>query len=276
MLEMHQLSKHYGKVRAVDNVSMHIPEGQMVGIIGRSGAGKSTLLCLINRLVEPTRGKIRYQGKDITGLRGGDLLSWRSDCAMIFQGFNLVNRLSVISNVLAGRLNNNLGVLSLLKVFPAKDRAMAIKALDKLGMTDHAYSRADQLSGGQQQRVAIARALVQSPRLMLADEPIASLDPHNARLVMEALRAINREHNLTVLANLHTLDTARIYCDRILGMAGGKMVFDGTADDLTHEKLTEIYAGDLDEEGRPLIDESITSTSLDIPDHSSEDIAKAS
>jgi phosphonate transport system ATP-binding protein len=266
MLELVNLSKHYGDVRAVDDVSLTIPDGQMVGVIGRSGAGKSTLLCMLNRLVEPTAGVIRHRGRDITGLKGKDLLRWRAQCAMIFQQFNLVYRLSVLNNVLAGRLNDNRGLLSLCKICPAEDRALAIKALHRLGMADFALKRADQLSGGQQQRVAIARALVQSPLLILADEPIASLDPHNALLVMDALRIINQEHGLTVVANLHTLDTARAYCQRIVGMSQGRVVFDGRPEELTPEIVRHIYSGGQEtasNAGRE-VEEAITSTSLSL------------
>jgi phosphonate transport system ATP-binding protein len=266
MLKIVKLSKHYGSIHAVDEVSLDIPEGQMVGIIGRSGAGKSTLLSLLNRLVEPTSGALYFRSHEITGLKGKALLRWRSQCAMIFQQFNLVHRLSVLENVLAGRLNHNSGISSLLKIFPALDRARAIKALDRLGMADFAFQRADQLSGGQQQRVAIARALVQSPKIVLADEPIASLDPHNAKLVMEALRSINRDNGLTVIANLHTLDTARTYCERIVGMAQGKVVFDGGAHELTPGALYQIYGSltEADQDAEQAIDESITSTALNM------------
>ena len=158
---------------------------------------------------------------------GARVHDWRASAAMIFQQFNLVPRLDVLTNVLAGRLNQMPTARALLKLFTARERALAIRALDRLGIADLALNRADTLSGGQQQRVAIARALMQEPRILLADEPIASLDPMNARLVMDALRDINRHDGITVLCNLHTLDTARAYCDRIVGMAQGRIVFDG-------------------------------------------------
>jgi phosphonate transport system ATP-binding protein len=263
VLRIINISKKYDEVCAVDKVSLEIPDHQMVGIIGRSGAGKSTLLSLINRLVEPDSGEVIYKHQEITKLKGKALLRWRAQCAMIFQQFNLVNRISVIDNVLTGRLNYNQGPASLLKIFPAVDRALAIKALDRLGMADFAFQRADQLSGGQQQRVAIAKALVQSPRMVLADEPIASLDPHNAKLVMEALYSINKDNGLTVIANLHTLDTAKKYCDRIIGMVQGKVVFDGTTDELTPEILIEIYGSSADpEQDGGQIDKNETSVSL--------------
>ena len=259
MLEIQSLEKRFGDVVAVDQVSLKIPDGQMVGIIGRSGAGKSTLLRLINRLAEPTGGQILFAGDDVSALRGRELMAWRARCAMIFQQFNLVNRLDVITNVLLGRLNYHGFATAMLKRFTPAERAFAIRALDRLDMAQAALQRADTLSGGQQQRVAIARALMQEPRILLADEPIASLDPRNATVVMDALRAINREEGITVVCNLHTLDTARSYCDRIVGMAAGAVVFDGTPDQLSAEAARSIYGVDgLDE----ALSESVTSTSI--------------
>jgi len=241
MLQLSGVVKNFGHVRAVDHVSLSIPEGQMVGIIGRSGAGKSTLLRLINRLIEPTGGRVLFEGRDIGLLKGISLNEWRAKCAMIFQHFNLVERLNVITNVLIGRLLYHGTMRTLMKWFPAPDKTFAIKALERLDMAQHALQRADTLSGGQKQRVAIAKALVQEPRIVLADEPIASLDPGNATKVMEALEDINRDYGITVVCNLHTLNTARIYCERIIGMSEGRVVFDGPPDRLTVEKASEIY-----------------------------------
>lgn len=241
MLEIRSLTKEFGGRRAVESVSLSIPQGQMVGIIGRSGAGKSTLLRMLNRLAEPSDGSILAQGRDVTQLKGRELRAWRRECAMIFQQFNLVDRLDVITNVLIGRLNYHATLPAMFKRFSAAERAMAIKALDRLDMAQTALQRAGTLSGGQQQRVAIARALVQEPRILLADEPIASLDPRNAGVVMDALRRINREDRITVICNLHTLDTARTYCDRIVALAKGKVVFDGLPADLTDAKAAEVY-----------------------------------
>ena len=263
MLQIQNLTKAFGATRAVDGVSLAIPQGQMVGIIGRSGAGKSTLLRLVNRLLEPSAGSILCDGTDVTALKGRALLAWRADCAMIFQQFNLVNRLDVLTNVLVGRINRHGPFSSLAKHFTAAERALAIAALDRLDLADQALQRADTLSGGQQQRVAIARAMLQDPKVILADEPIASLDPRNAARVMEALSAINREQGLTVLCNLHTLDTARSYCDRIVGMAAGEVVFDGRPESLTKAAVQRIYGGaGAQEDGGEEIVESITSTSL--------------
>jgi phosphonate transport system ATP-binding protein len=241
MLEIIGLTRRFGTVTAVDAVTLAIPRGQMVGIIGRSGAGKSTLLRLINRLVEPSEGRIVFEGRDVSALRGRALRDWRTNCAMIFQQFNLVQRLDVLTNVLVGRLNHRGTLTSLLKLFTAEERAAAIRTLDRFDLAEAALQRADTLSGGQQQRVAIARALMQEPRLILADEPIASLDPRNGKVVMDALRRINREDGLTVLCNLHTLDTARQYCDRIIGMRAGRVVFDGIPARLTAPIVRDIY-----------------------------------
>jgi len=251
MLELRDLTRRFGTVTAVDHVNLAIPEGQMVGIIGRSGAGKSTLLRLINRLTEPSEGRILHDGTDITALKGAALRDWRTDCAMIFQQFNLVQRLDVLTNVLIGRLNRRPGAFStltsLLRMFTAAERAMAIAVLDRFDLADQALQRADTLSGGQQQRVAICRALLQEPKFLLADEPIASLDPRNARVVMDALRQVNQEDGITVLTNLHHLATTRAYCDRIIAMQSGRVMFDGPPEALTAAKVEEIYGVSEDE-----------------------------
>ena len=262
MLRISGVTKKFAQITAVDNVSLEIPTGQMLGIIGRSGAGKSTLLRLINRLGDPTSGAITYEDMDITALKGRPLYRWRAKCSMIFQQFNLVPRLDVITNVLIGRVNYRPTLPMIFKMFTPAERALAILALDRLDITSQALQRADTLSGGQQQRVAIARALTQEPKILLADEPIASLDPRNAALVMDALRSINDEDGITVICNLHTVGTARIYCDRIIGMVMGKIVFDGKPGELSPEKIREIYGAD--GEGEDIdIDIDITSTDLD-------------
>lgn len=261
MLRIENLTKSFKSRNAVSAINLDIPEGQMVGVIGRSGAGKSTLLRMINRLAEPSGGRILFEGRDITALKGRDLLAWRADCAMVFQQFNLVGRLDVITNVMTGRLHHHGFVSSMLQLFSEADRARAIRALDRLGMAHTALQQADTLSGGQMQRVAIARALVQEPRILLADEPIASLDPLNARIVMDALRAINREDGITVMCNLHTLDTARTYCDRIIGLSQGHVVFDGAPEALTEAAAREIYGAESEE----AFSEALTSTTLDFP-----------
>ncbi|MBX5191368.1 phosphonate ABC transporter ATP-binding protein [Rhizobium sp. NZLR3b] len=261
MFELKNVTRRFGKKLAVDSVTLDIPQGQMVGIIGRSGAGKSTLLRMINRLQEPSSGSIHFAGVEVSGLRGRALRNWQRDCAMIFQQFNLVPRLDVLTNVMLGRLNHRSTLLSLLNIFTREERVHAIAALERLGIEQTALQASGTLSGGQQQRVAIARALMQNPKMVLADEPIASLDPLNAKIVMDALRDINEREGITVITNLHTLDTARNYCERIVGMAGGRVVFDGKASELTAEAVKAIYGTDKDGAG---IDETMTSTSINI------------
>ncbi|WP_183729146.1 MULTISPECIES: phosphonate ABC transporter ATP-binding protein [unclassified Rhizobium] len=261
MFELKNVTRRFGKKLAVDSVTLDIPQGQMVGIIGRSGAGKSTLLRMINRLQEPSSGTIHFGGVEVSGLRGQALRNWQRDCAMIFQQFNLVPRLDVLTNVMLGRLNHRSTILSLLNVFSREERIHAIAALERLGIEQTALQAAGTLSGGQQQRVAIARALMQKPKMVLADEPIASLDPLNAKIVMDALRDINEREGITVITNLHTLDTARNYCERIVGMAGGRVVFDGKPSELTAEAVKEIYGTDKDGAG---IDETMTSTAINM------------
>jgi phosphonate transport system ATP-binding protein len=261
MLIYQNVSKRFGANAAVDNVNISVDSGTMLGIIGRSGAGKSTLLRLTNRLIDPSEGSIRFGPRDISGLKGKALLDWRADCAMIFQQFNLIPRLDVLTNVMLGRANS-MGLLkSVFKLFTDAERHAALMALERLGIVETALQQAGTLSGGQQQRVAIARALMQNPKIILADEPIASLDPMNAKLVMDALRDINRQEGMTVVCNLHTLDTARTYCDRIVGMRAGKVVFDGTPAELTTDAAREIYGAGAE------FDEAATSTSInDRPD----------
>ena len=247
MLQIRELTRRFGGKIAVDAVSLDVPAGQMVGIIGRSGAGKSTLLRMINRLQEPSNGTVRFGTTEVTSLKGKALRDWRTACAMIFQQFNLIPRLDVLTNVLMGRLNHRGTLPSLLGLFTPAERAMAIQALERFDLGEHALLRAGEISGGQQQRVAICRALLQEPRLMLADEPIASLDPRNAQVVMDALRRINREDGLTVLCNLHHLDTARAYCDRIIALQAGRLMFDGLPHELTKDRVRDIYGVTEDE-----------------------------
>ena len=262
MFRLKYVTRRFGARLAVDDVTFDIPEGQMVGVIGRSGAGKSTLLRMINRLADPSEGTIHFGDVEVSLLRGAGLRNWQRDCAMIFQQFNLVPRLDVLTNVLLGRLNHRSTVSSILNLFTREERIMAIAALERLGIEQTALQPAGTLSGGQQQRVAIARALMQNPKMLLADEPIASLDPLNAKIVMDALRDINEREGITVVTNLHTLDTARAYCERIIGMSAGRVVFDGPPRELTTEAVRTIYgtgANGLE------IDESVTSTAIRNP-----------
>jgi phosphonate transport system ATP-binding protein len=248
MLQIVDLTKRFGTTAAVDGASIDIADGAMVGIIGRSGAGKSTLLRMINRLADPTSGRILAGDVDVASLKGAALRKWRAQCAMIFQQFNLVKRLDVVTNVLVGRLAYRSLVPSLLMQFTAAERALAIRCLERVDIAELALQRADTLSGGQQQRVAIARALSQQPRMILADEPIASLDPRSARMVMDTLARINRADGITIVVNLHDLDAARSYCKRIVGMRGGKIVFDGTPDMLDTAAVRSIYGDDVSAE----------------------------
>jgi phosphonate transport system ATP-binding protein len=241
MLELKNITRQFGAKLAVDDVSLAIEPGSFVGVIGRSGAGKSTLLRMINRLQDVSSGTMTWNGKDVGTLQGAELRSWRMRCAMVFQQFNIVGRLDVLTNVLMGRLNHTTQLRSLLKLWSADDKAIAISALEMFDMTSLAAQRAESLSGGQQQRVAIARALVQEPDIILADEPIASLDPRNTKIVMDGLLRLNRHFGITVICNLHDLDIAKDYCTRLIGMACGKVVFDGVPEDFDELAARELY-----------------------------------
>ncbi|MDP3689722.1 phosphonate ABC transporter ATP-binding protein [Bradyrhizobium sp.] len=243
MLEISNLAKQFGTMQALDSVSIQVPPGQFVAVVGCSGAGKSTLLRLINRLVEPTSGAISFDGQNVSLLKGHQLREWRSRAAMIFQGYNLSPRLDVLTNVLVGASTSIPQARRLLRLYTKAERLRAAAVLDDLGLVEKAFERAERLSGGQQQRVAIARALMQKPKLILADEPIASLDPLNARVVMETLRRINVELGITVLCNLHSIETARMYASRAIGLRQGRLVFDGPISALTDEATSEIYGG---------------------------------
>jgi phosphonate transport system ATP-binding protein len=244
MLLIENLTKAFGANIAVNSANLSVEKPAMIGIIGRSGAGKSTLLRMLNRLTDSTSGAIAFEGREITSLSGAAKREWQSQCAMIFQQFNLVPRMDVVSNVLHGTLNRRSTLATMFNLYPTDDIHQAIDILDRLGIAEHAPKRAEALSGGQQQRVAIARALMQDPKIILADEPIASLDPMNAQVVMQSLRRIHEEDGRMVIANLHTLDTARRYCDRVIGMRDGKIVFDGTPEQLTTGMAREIYGAD--------------------------------
>ena len=245
-LKITNLKKRFKNINAVNGISLEINEGEIIGIIGRSGAGKSTLLRMINRLVEPSEGSVEFNDINITSLKGKALRKWRSECAMIFQQFNLVERIDVLTNVLIGSLGRNYNFLNLIGVFSKKEKINALKNLVRFDLSEKALQKAGTLSGGQQQRVAIARALMQKPKILLADEPISSLDPKNAQRVMDDMLKINREDGITIICNLHSLDVAKKYCDRLIGLSDGKVVFDGVPDDLTTEISKELY--DIDNE----------------------------
>lgn len=257
LLSVDALTRVFGSNTAVDNASFDVAEPRMIGIIGASGAGKSTLLRMINRLTDATSGDIRFEGRSVLALKGPDKRTWQSRCAMIFQQFNLVPRLDVVSNVLHGTLNRRSTLATMFNLFPEGDIHRAIDILERLGIAEHAAKRAEALSGGQQQRVAIARALMQDPAIILADEPIASLDPMNAQVVMDALRRIHDMDGRMVICNLHTLDTARRYCDRVIGMRAGRIVFDGTPEQLSTGVARDIYGADAS------FSEAATSTAIE-------------
>ncbi|WP_192965634.1 phosphonate ABC transporter ATP-binding protein [Phycobacter azelaicus] len=269
MLRIDKLTKRFGDKTAVDTATLDIDKPCMIGIIGRSGAGKSTLLRMINRLGDASEGRILFEGRDVTKLKGREKRAWQSDCAMIFQQFNLVPRMDVVSNVLHGTLNRRSALATMFNLYPMEDIHRAIDILDRLGIAEHAAKRAEALSGGQQQRVAIARALMQDPKIILADEPIASLDPMNAQTVMEALRRIHEEDGRTVIANLHTLDTARRYCDRVVGMRDGRIVFDGLPEQLTTGVAREIYGAGAE------FSEAATSTEIETLERADDPIREA-
>ncbi|MFC2968589.1 phosphonate ABC transporter ATP-binding protein [Acidimangrovimonas pyrenivorans] len=257
LLSVEGVTKIFGRNVAVDKATFAVERPAMIGIIGRSGAGKSTFLRMMNRMTDASAGRLVFDGRDVLALKGAEKRAWQSQCAMIFQQFNLVPRLDVVSNVLHGTLNRHSTLATLFNLFPRSDVHRAIDILDRLGIAEQAPKRAEALSGGQQQRVAIARALMQDPHVILADEPIASLDPMNAQIVMDALRRIHEEDGRTVIANLHTLDTARRYCDRVIGMRDGRIVFDGTPEQLTTGAARDIYGADAG------FSESATSTSIE-------------
>jgi phosphonate transport system ATP-binding protein len=246
MLVLDRVSRHFGELAAVSNVSLTIAKGSFVGVVGRSGAGKSTLLRLINRVIEPSHGRITCDDVEVTALEGRALRQWRARTAIIFQQFNLIGRLDVLSNVLIGRLIFMPTWRSLLTLWAEDDKAIALAALEQFDMAALAAQRAEELSGGEQQRVAIVRALVQEPEIILADEPVSSLDPRNARLVMDTLLRINKHFGLTILCNLHSLDLARTYCDRVIGMAAGQIVFDDVPAALTASVARDLYGVESD------------------------------
>lgn len=242
MIELKDISLVYpnGTV-GLDNVNLTIKDGEFVVIVGLSGAGKSTLIRCINRLVTPTSGKILIDQENILLYKGQKLRKLRTEIGMIFQKHNLVDRSSVLKNVLVGRLGHTGTVRSILNLFKKQDLAFAYANLKRVNIADKIYSRADELSGGQQQRVSIARVLTQQPSYILADEPIASLDPPTSHQVMNYLKKINQEDNITTIVNLHFIDIAMEYADRIIGMRDGKIVYDGPVSEVNEKTFEEIY-----------------------------------
>ncbi|MCC6148067.1 MAG: phosphonate ABC transporter ATP-binding protein [Anaerolineaceae bacterium] len=250
MLQIKNLTKVYeGGVQALTSASFDVPKGQFVAVIGLSGSGKSTLLRCINRLVEPTAGTVIFDGEDVTAASDEDLRLIRRKIGMVFQHFNLVLRSSVLTNVLSGRLGYVNPVWSLINHFPKKDVEKAMVELARVGIEDKAASRADELSGGQQQRVGIARAMMQDPKLVLADEPVASLDPVLAHSIMQYLEKINQEEGVTVLCSLHFLDLVHRYADRAIALNEGRIVFDGLPTEINDDKFKEIYGREAERVG---------------------------
>lgn len=250
MLKIQNLTKIYdGGVQALTNVSFEVPKGQFLAVIGLSGSGKSTLLRCINRLIEPTDGKIFWNGIDVTDASDEELRHIRRKIGMVFQHFNLVHRSSVLTNVLAGRLGYVNPAWSLVNRFPKSDMENAFKQLERVGIADKAYHRADELSGGQQQRVGVARAMMQNPEMILADEPVASLDPVLAHSIMQYLEMINKEDGVTVLCSLHFLDLVHRYADRVVALNEGKLMFDGSPKEIDDVKFKEIYGRDAERVG---------------------------
>lgn len=242
MLEVRNLTKIFPNgVVALKDVSFTVEEGEFLAVIGLSGSGKSTLLRCINRLIDPTSGQVIWNGIDITAASGKELGRIRRQIGMIFQQFNLVRRSSALTNVLSGRLGYANPWLSLLHYFPPADYQRAMAALERVGIPDKAYTRVDQLSGGQQQRVGIARALMQEPRLILADEPVASLDPVLAHSILQYLEQLNRVEGITVICSLHFLDLVHRYATRVIGLKEGRLVFEGHPKELTRERFKEVY-----------------------------------
>ncbi len=246
MIRFRNVSVEYpGGVRALEDVSLDIGAGELVVVVGLSGAGKSTLVRTINGLVRPTAGTLEVDGRDIGSASKAELRAIRSDIGMIFQGFNLVKRTSVLNNVLMGRLHLVPRWRTMLAMYPRQDVEVAMQALERVEIVVKAYVRASNLSGGQQQRVGIARALAQDPKVILADEPVASLDPPTSHVVMRDLQRINRELGITTVVNLHFLDLARAYGDRIIGLRDGRIVFDGPGSAADEQVFEDIYGRSL-------------------------------
>ena len=242
LLEVSNVTKHYDGARpALDDISFSIKKGEFVSVIGPSGAGKSTLLRCINRMIEVNKGEVRFEGISVGQLNRKDLKKLRSKIGMIFQHYNLVDRLTVIENVLHGRLGSKSTLAGALGRYTREEKKQAMDVITMLGLAEQVYQRCDRLSGGQKQRVGIGRALVQDPKMILCDEPIASLDPSASKIIMEQLKRFSKEMHITLIVNLHQVDVALKYSDRILGVNKGRLVFDGGPGDLSPERISKIY-----------------------------------
>ncbi|SHH95318.1 phosphonate transport system ATP-binding protein [Clostridium collagenovorans DSM 3089] len=246
MIKFDKVNKVYPNgLHALKNISLEIEQGEFVAIIGLSGAGKSTLLRTINRMHDITEGSLTVNGQEVNRLNGKDLRKFRRKIGMVFQSFNLVTRTSVIKNVLTSRVPDMPLWKAIIGLYSKEDKIKALEALDKVGILDKAYIRADQLSGGQQQRVALARTIAQNPEIILADEPVAALDPVTASQVMDDFKKINEELNISVLINIHHVDLALKYADRVIGIKAGEIVYDGPSSEVNDDVLTQIYGREL-------------------------------
>lgn len=242
MIKFEHVNKVYPNgYKALNDVSLEIEQGEFVAIIGLSGAGKSTLLRTINKMHDFTDGTLEVNGQSVKDLKGKELRHFRRKIGMVFQSFNLITRTSVIKNVLTSRVPDLSPIKSLFGLYSKEDKISALEALDKVGILDKAYFRTDKLSGGQQQRVALARTLAQNPEIILADEPVAALDPITAKEVMNDFKRINKEMNISVLINIHHVDLALEYADRVIGIKAGKIIYDGPSDQVDDEVLEKIY-----------------------------------
>ena len=244
MIEFKNVYKTYPNgFTALKDINLQIEQGEFVAVIGLSGAGKSTILRCINRMHDVTSGTLTVDGVDVNTLKGKELRKFRRKVGMIFQSFNLVSRSTAIKNVLTAEVPEMNFFRVLFGIFNKEQKMHALESLDKVGILSKAYTRCDQLSGGQQQRVALARTLNQNPQIILADEPVASLDPIMARQVMKDFVRINKDYHITILLNIHHVDLALQYCDRVIGVREGQIVFDGPADTITQEQIDEVYNG---------------------------------
>lgn len=251
MIKFENVNKIYPNgLHALKNINLEIEQGEFVAIIGLSGAGKSTLLRTINKMHDITDGTLNVNGQDVKSLKGKELRKFRRKIGMVFQSFNLVTRTSVIKNVLTSRVPEMPLWKSILGIYSKEDKIAALEALEKVGILDKAYVRADQLSGGQQQRVALARTLAQNPEVILADEPVAALDPITAAQVMDDFKKFNKDMNISILINIHHVDLALKYASRVIGIKAGEIIYDGPAKDVDGQILKQIY-------GRELADDEI-------------------
>ncbi|EOR24332.1 phosphonate ABC transporter ATP-binding protein [Cytobacillus oceanisediminis] len=248
LLEINHVSKQFGNdTKALSDISFSVNEGEFVSIIGPSGAGKSTLLRCINRMIDASNGEIIFDNSNVLNLKKKQLKMVRTKIGMIFQHYNLVNRLSVIENTLHGNLGKKSTLAGVLGLYSQEEKEQAVEILSVLGLQEHMYKRADQLSGGQKQRVGIARALIQNPRMMLCDEPIASLDPNSAKVIMDHLQNISSKMGITVLVNLHQVDVALKYSDKIIGINSGQVVYNGSPNNITKEDIQRIYGSEAED-----------------------------